>query len=469
MPSMLPFLAQATVAFQMTMTISNPQAFVADALARQGVQAAIAQVASVPRSWVTVALSLAAGSNGTVNSTGARRLAAGSVLANSTVAVPFDMPAGVTATGSGIAGALASAGAAGLEAAVESQVNQLVAQAGGTNYSVVVASVSQFHTATQTRTSTRSTSSTAAATTRVTAQRHVEGAASQLAGDAAAAPVTAISLAVISVTVIGVLVCCFCQLRKRKAHGNSSGKVRPLAPGEAGVMDKAVRHGSSQENEQPSLRKAAVVVAPKGPLYNDERAEVHVGDNKYGGNGTARFYCGRYVGPEAISNATGICGPHDGPQCRSCHAMQERRMEQAAWSSQRPPQPPDGVRKEDEVESEFTDTYTDKALVDSPRTGSEEDADGASEEGSAESHRQHHEESSHCADAALAAVPVPMKLLARVDAAPPAAAEVVRVQLPGSPTYVTNFPARRTPSTVGQPELHHPSVPLNVAVEEQWC
>jgi hypothetical protein len=57
-------------------------------------------------------------------------------------------------------------------------------------------------------------------------------------------------------------------------------------------------------------------------MQNDEGAPVNLGNHKFGkgdeNDGSAKFYCGRKLGLQAIPGSDGQCGPHGGPQCASC-------------------------------------------------------------------------------------------------------------------------------------------------------
>ena len=49
-------------------------------------------------------------------------------------------------------------------------------------------------------------------------------------------------------------------------------------------------------------------------IANDMKQDVALGS----GAGINKYYCGEYVGREALPGSNGYCGPDDGPQCDSC-------------------------------------------------------------------------------------------------------------------------------------------------------
>lgn len=134
----------ATMTFQMNLQVSNSTGFVADPLAKQGVVSSIASVADAPESWVDVELYVASGS--------VRRLAAGDVVVDSTIKVPFNPSPSIAATTSSIHSSLAAATADGLSTSISDKVNELAFASGAIGYGVVVEWVSQPILVTQTST-----------------------------------------------------------------------------------------------------------------------------------------------------------------------------------------------------------------------------------------------------------------------------------------------------------------------------
>lgn len=66
--------------------------------------------------------------------------------------------------------------------------------------------------------------------------------------------------------------------------------------------------------------------APRAAVANDEGAPVALGNDKYaaqGHDGSSKYYCGRWLGRDAIPGTDGQCGPEGGPQCASCRRFQE--------------------------------------------------------------------------------------------------------------------------------------------------
>jgi len=59
-------------------------------------------------------------------------------------------------------------------------------------------------------------------------------------------------------------------------------------------------------------------------MTNDEDAPVALGNYVY----AYKYYCGRYLGTEAIPGSDGKCGPNSGPQCSSCCRFQKARDHQ---------------------------------------------------------------------------------------------------------------------------------------------
>ena len=58
-------------------------------------------------------------------------------------------------------------------------------------------------------------------------------------------------------------------------------------------------------------------------LANRAGAAIRLVVDTYGGDaGLAKFYCGRFLGRDAIPGSDGHCGPTDGPACADCKAFE---------------------------------------------------------------------------------------------------------------------------------------------------
>ena len=88
----------------------------------------------------------------------------------------------------------------------------------------------------------------------------------------------------------------------------------------------AGRESSSLLDRRPTLLDDWV------ELVNDDGADVYLGGNKrifgfaipgvHSGDYAHLYYCGRFLGEDAIPGSDGHCGPDDGPQCASCRRFQ---------------------------------------------------------------------------------------------------------------------------------------------------
>ena len=79
-------------------------------------------------------------------------------------------------------------------------------------------------------------------------------------------------------------------------------------------------------------------LSTKPELLNDDGAKVAPGlDANY----AHLYYCGRFLGRDAIPGSDGRCGKNNGPQCASCKRFQARSKSPAAWYSE-------GIARRDE-------------------------------------------------------------------------------------------------------------------------
>lgn len=96
-----------------------------------------------------------------------------------------------------------------------------------------------------------------------------------------------------------------------------------VASGSLGMLSTKYRNTRCQA---PYQRAAALALlgddGTEELLLNDEGAPIALGDNRDadlpGGDGTGRYYCGRFMGLEALPDTNGFCGPFGGDQCESC-------------------------------------------------------------------------------------------------------------------------------------------------------
>ena len=100
----------------------------------------------------------------------------------------------------------------------------------------------------------------------------------------------------------------------------SGPRSKNLVPHERDDSDFFERVGSlPSENHAKflsGLQEGDLVDVDLGSVTNDEGAVVALGQDLY--------YCGRRLGREAIPGSDGMCGPSNGPQCRSCKRYQAR-------------------------------------------------------------------------------------------------------------------------------------------------